>query len=322
MSSFLAGIGTKLADRWVNALLLPGLLWTALLAAALRLGQTHPFAAGRLSAWLNQFATRPAAHAPGTVVLAASASLLAASGVGLLVGALGGLVERLWALPADLPPAAWLLRLRRRRWDQATGQLKTAIRQAAQPTRHDVPPERAAARVRVCQRRRARLGLARPISATRVGDRFGRAATRTAEVNGLDDLALVWPRLWTVLPTELRTDITAARTAYAATARLAAWGLFYTALGVAWWPAAVIGSTTLATSVFRARAAANVLADLVETAVDLHLNDLAERLGIPATLQTADAGHAITERLRPGGPLPLVAGPPLPPSPAQRSPSS
>ncbi|KAK1179711.1 hypothetical protein B7755_017110 [Streptomyces sp. NBS 14/10] len=322
MSSFLAGIGTKLAERWVNALLLPGLLWTALLAAALHLGQTHPFAADRLSTWLNQLATRPAAHAPGTVVLAASASLLAASGVGLLASALGGLVERLWALPADQPPATWLLRLRRRRWDEATRQLKTAIRQAAQPTRHDVAPERAAAQVRVCQRRRARLGPARPVCATRVGDRFGHTATRTAEVNGLDDLALVWPRLWTVLPAELRTDITAARTAYAATARLAAWGLLYTALGAAWWPAAVIGPATLATSVFRARAAANVLADLVETAADLHLHDLAERLAIPATPQTVDAGHAITERLRPRAPLPLVAVPPLPPSPAPRSPSS
>ncbi|MER5601096.1 hypothetical protein [Streptomyces sp. NPDC002265] len=322
MSSFLAGIGTKLADRWVNALLLPGLLWTALLAAALHLGQSYPFAAGRLSAWLNQLATRPAAHAPGTVVLAASASLLAASGVGLLAGALGGLVERLWALPADTPPATWLLRLRRRRWDEATRQLKTAIRQAAQPTRHDVPPERAAARVRVCQRRRARLGPARPIGATQVGDRLGRAATRTAEVNGLADLALVWPRLWTVLPTELRTDITAARTAYAATARLAAWGLLYTAVGAVWWPAAVIGPTTLATSVLRARAAANVLADLVEAAVDLHLNDLAERLGIPATPHTVDVGHAITERLRPGAPPPRAAGTLPPPSPTPRPRSS
>src|SRR5438105_2519298 len=59
MGAFLAGIGTKLADRWVNALLLPGLLWTALLAAGVHLGQAHAFAADHLSEWLEQLAARP-----------------------------------------------------------------------------------------------------------------------------------------------------------------------------------------------------------------------------------------------------------------------
>ncbi|MFF4508995.1 hypothetical protein [Streptomyces sp. NPDC001401] len=314
MTAFLAQIGTKLADRWVNALLLPGLLWTALLATALHLGQSQPFAAGRLAAWIDQLASRPAAHAPATAVLAVGAVLLTAAGVGLLAGALGGWVERLWVLPADLPLAGWLLRRRQQRWDRATVRLKAAILQAAQPARHDGAPDLAAARVRACQRRRARLGPARPAWPTWVGDRFARTATRAAEVNGLHDLTLVWPRLWAVLPGELRGDITAARTAYAASARLAAWGLLYTVLAAAWWPAALIGPAVLTTALPRARATANVLADLIETAADVHITNLADRLGIPATPPTADTGHAITARLLPVPP-PFSANQPLRPDP-------
>lgn len=314
MTVFLAQIGTKLAERWVNALLLPGLLWTALLAMALHLGHSQPFAVGRLGAWLDQLASRPAVHAPGTVALAVGAVLLIAAGVGLLAGALGGLVERLWALPADVPPTVWLLHRRRQRWDRATHRLKMALLQAAQPARHNVDPHLAAVRVRACQRRRARLGPARPAWPTWVGDRYARTATRAAEVNGLHDLTLVWPRLWAVLPGELRADITAARTAYAATARLAAWGLLYTALAAAWWPAALLGPAILTTAVPRARAAADVLADLIETAADLRITDLADRLGIPAAPPTADTGHAISARLLPVRP-PFSANQPLPPDP-------
>ncbi|MFF3958536.1 hypothetical protein ACFYY1_35770 [Streptomyces sp. NPDC001890] len=296
-STFLAGIGTKLADRWLNALLMPGLLWTALLATGLHLGQDHPFAVDRLGGWLDQLAARPAAHAPGTVALAASAVLLASAGVGLLAGTLGGLVEQLWALPGDLPPASWIRAWRQRRWDTAGEQLKTAIRHAARAT-DDGAARTRAAQVRARQRRQARLGPARPGHTTRIGDRFALATLHAAQNNGLDDLALAWPRLWTVQSAELRTDLAAARDTYAATARLAAWGLLYFTLAAAWWPAALIGAAVLTTAAVRAFAAADVLADLIETACDLHLNDLADRLGIPTTTPAPDTGQAITGRLR------------------------
>jgi hypothetical protein len=45
----------------------------------------------------------------------------------------------------------------------------------------------------------------------------------------------------------------------------------------------------------RARSSANVLADLVETATDLHTGDLGAKLGVPASAPlTVDAGGAIT----------------------------
>ncbi|MFB7128261.1 hypothetical protein [Kitasatospora sp. NPDC056273] len=305
MTTFLTAIGTKLAERWVNFLLLPGLLWTGLLAAALHLGQHRPFAVGRLSDWLNQLAASPAAHAAGTVILATAATLLTATGVGLLCGAIGGAIERLWAASVDLPSAAWFLRRRQRRWDTATRELKSAILQAAAPQRHHVAPAKAASRVRSWQRRRARLGPARPSCPTWIGDRFERTAVRLAEVNGIDDAAAAWPRLWAVLPDGLRNDIAAARNAYAAVSRLAAWGLLYTALGAAWWPALLIGLALLATAAQRAPGTADVLAFMIETAADLHLNDLASQLAVPATATAAGTGQAISAHLR-------LAGAPVP----------
>ncbi|MGP4052624.1 hypothetical protein [Streptomyces sp. 2A115] len=297
MNAFLTGIGTRLADRWVNALLLPGLLWSALLAAGLYLGQDRTFAVAGLIGWLDQLASRPAAQSTGAVVLAASAILLASAGVGLLAGALGALVERLWVLPGDRPPASWLRSWRRRRWVVARERLRTAIRNATTASGADNALTHATA-VRVQQRRRNRLGPTRPDHATRIGDRLADAATHAQTVDGLDDLALAWPRLWSVMPSEVRADVAAARDAYAAAARLAAWALLYLTVAVVWWPAALVGTAALIASVLRGKAAADVLASLIEAACDVYLRELAERLGVPTDEPRLEIGHAISQRLR------------------------
>jgi hypothetical protein len=297
VSTFLAAAGAKLADRWLQILLLPGLLWIGTLTAGLQLGQGHAFAVGRVTAWIDALALRPAAHAPGTVVLAAAGILLSCTGVGLLASGLGGLVERMWALPGDMPPASWLVRARRWRWDAATIELKNAIRTAAQDAGAD--PARAAVRVRACRRRRDRLGPARPSRPTWIAERFERTAVRTAAVNGLEDLGTLWPRLWSVLPGDLRADVLTARAAYGAAARLAAWGVLYGVLTVVWWPAALIGSAVLIVAGVRGRTTADSLAHLVETATDLHLPDLAERLGTRSPAEARDLGRTITVRLHP-----------------------
>lgn len=48
-----------------------------------------------------------------------------------------------------------------------------------------------------------------------------------------------------------------------------------------------------------ARTSAGILADLIDTAVDLHLGDLAEKLAVPHTPPTPDVGRDITARLSP-----------------------
>jgi hypothetical protein len=322
VSGFLAELGTKIADRWVNLLVLPGLLWTAALAAVLRLGQEHPFDLARLRVWLDQIAGQPASHDIATVALGSAAILLASAAVALAAAGFGVLLQRLWVMPGDLPPAAWLRRRRQRQWQQATADLETAFAHAAHPDIHDVEPAEAARRVRRAQRRRARIGPGEPMRPTHIGDRFHATALRIHGCNGLD-LDLVWPRLWTVLPDTLRADLTTAQDAYAAAARLAVWGILNLALTAAWWPAALISVTIFCTAAIRARASADVLADLIETAADLHAKDLAAALDLrlPGVTDPAELGRSITRRLqatpglshRPatGTPAPLPATAPL-----------
>jgi len=57
---------------------------------------------------------------------------------------------------------------------------------------------------------------------------------------------------------------------YTASGRLVGWGILYLALSAIWWPAAPIGITVLAAAALQAPASADVLADLIETACDLH----------------------------------------------------
>lgn len=92
MSGFLTELGTKIADRWMTLLVLPGLLWTAALAAALRLGQEHAVDVAPLRVWLDQIAGEPASHYIATVALAAAATLLAAVAVALAAFAFGALL--------------------------------------------------------------------------------------------------------------------------------------------------------------------------------------------------------------------------------------
>ena len=298
VSSFLAEVGTKIADRWMNLLVLPGLLWTAALAAGLRLGQAHPVDLARLRSWLDQIAGQPASHNIATVALAAAAIVLASASVALAASPHGAHHQRQWATPGNLPPASWLLRHRQHQWQQATTQLKTAIARAARPGIPHAEAAKAARQARAAQRRRTRIGPAYPARPTRIGDLFHTAALRTRHHNGLD-LDLAWPRLWTVLPDTLRTDLTTAQDAYAAAARLAAWGILYLALTATWWPAALISLTIFCTAATRARASAAVLAALIETAADLHAKDLATTLGLPVPDGTspAELGQSISQRL-------------------------
>jgi hypothetical protein len=95
MSGFLTELGTKIADRWMNLLVPPGLLWTTALAVGQRLGQDHPIDVARLRLWLDQIAGQPTSHDIATVALAAAAILLAAATVALAASAFGALLQRL-----------------------------------------------------------------------------------------------------------------------------------------------------------------------------------------------------------------------------------
>lgn len=305
MNALVAEIGTKIADRWLKSLLAPGVLWVAVLTLGLIEGKADPFAVARLSAWLNNLAARPSTHAPGSILILVAGVAAASSAIGLLAGLLGTLVEQLWGSQGHRPPAAWLLRARRRLWYTMASPQREAIRQAtaARLARGAGNQDHSTKELRELDeeinkrsRRMAWIGDACPSHPTWIGDRYARSAVRFRAVNGLDDMTLVWPRLWTVLPDTLRAEITSARDSYGGTSRLCAWGILYLPLAVVWWPAAFLGAGIIVTGALRARPAAENLASLVETAADLYLAELARQLGITQTSRTA-MGHAITDQL-------------------------
>lgn len=297
MTAFLATLGGKLADRWLAALVLPGMLWAVTFIAAVHLGQGDGLDFRRLPEWLDQIAARPAAHAPGTIALGAVASVVGSAGLGLLAAALGALVERAWSAPGHRPPASWIRARRQRRWETVRADLRDAIRHAAGlEGRDDVSPqvrERAHLRVLRLDRTRRRLGVRRPKHLTQIGDRLAATGDRAAEVHGISRLELVWPRLWAILPDPMRTEIASARGAYSASARLLAWAALYLAISPIWWPAAVIAAGSAVGGILRAGIATDRLVAFIDTAMDLYLRKLATDLG----LSVGDDRRALGEEI-------------------------
>lgn len=157
--------------------------------------------------WLNNLAARPSAHAPGSVLIGVAGVAAVSSAIGLLAGLLGTLVEQLWGSRGRQPPAAWLLRARRRLWDTMASPQRQAILQAVAVRRsreagnqgHDTQELHEKLReineeTDKRSRRLAWMSEGRPAHPTWVGDRYARSADRFRTVNGLDDMTLVWPQ--------------------------------------------------------------------------------------------------------------------------------
>lgn len=307
MTGFLTQIGKNLADRWLSLLVLPGLLWIAAGIAAYHLGQAHPLDPGPLRSWLDRLSTAPTAHSNAAIVLAATAILAGSASAGLLAGGLGTLLQYLWGASGEQPPLSWIVHARRCRWSRIRETARRKIGRAEDPTLSGQALARATASARRAQRRHLARTPEQPQRPTRMAERLHATAERARTLYGLD-LSLAWPRLWTVLSPDLRADITAARDAYSTAARLGAWATLCTALTVFWWPAAFFGSLIMLVASMKARAGVNLLADLIDTAVDLHLTDLADKLHAPHTTPAnSDTGLAIGRRL-------TVAQPPTPPA--------
>ncbi|MFD9356476.1 hypothetical protein [Streptomyces sp. NPDC060031] len=297
MTGFLAKLGTSLAERWLSLLVLPGVLWAAAAAAASRVGQADPFDPQPLVDWLRSIAAQPTEHRTTWLAVAGAVGVLASAGAGLAASGLASALENLWAARGTRPPLAWIVRARQWRWNAVRASARFRIAEANNPSLIGTELTRARAAARRAQRRRLAGPPRPPQRPTSIAERFDVSAGRSRALYGLD-LNLAWPRLWSVLPDVLRADVTAARDAYASAARLAGWGLMYAALAVLWWPAVLPGVVVVAVAAARARTAAGVLADLIDTATDLYLVDLAGRLGVPtATLSAFETGRAIAERL-------------------------
>jgi len=293
MTGFLGEIGQKLADRWAALLVVPGLLYLAAVTAAAVLGQAHALSYPGLSRKIAAWAASPASKSAGGTVLIVAAILAGSVVVGLAAAAGGRFVEILWTLPGKRVPAKWLADRRGERSRKA----KAIADTSADPAAVDKAMARAD---RICL-----IQADRP---TWIGDRLRACRVRIERAYGLD-LNAAWPRLWLIVPDTVRTELGAARDAFAAAARLTAWAVLYLILGIWWWPAVIIALITGSTAIIRAHQATGNLADLIESTVDLHSRDLAAQLGDQTPGQvTPVTGRRLTTGMRksrwePGSPL-------------------
>jgi hypothetical protein len=279
MTGFLAGLGTKLAEKWVALLVLPGLVYLSAAAVAVILGHRHALGLSLLASDIDRLAARPASSNAGVILLTATAALAASATVGLLASALGSVLEWSWHRPEHRWLSSWLTRNRRSRWQRAD---HAADRHIADDVRNHSWNSTASARLspataRALARRDA-IAPEPPAGPTWIGDRFRALAVRVRRAYALDVHA-VWPSLWLLLPDQPRAEITAARDAHTAASRLGGWAVLYLLLGTVWWPALVAAVLLAAMAWYRARRTAQTLAELIEAAVDCHARDLATRLG-------------------------------------------
>ena len=270
VTTLVTEFGKKAAERWLALLAVPGLVFTGFAGLGLLLGQSrwHDFGSvgARLAGWSG---------GNTQALLVAILVVAAAATAGYLARAIGGGVENLltgqWSR-LGRPLAKRLTARRRQRWD------------GLNDGEHND--------------QRNRLALSPPISPTWTGDRLSAPAVRVRQDYGLD-LASTWPRLWLLLPDTMREPLSAARTRLDTACTLGGWTVLYLALGLRWWPSAVIGVALAVLTWRRARAAAAGYADLVESAVDVRRDELIRHFAADPAIGRAQ-GLELTERFRKG----------------------
>lgn len=284
MTGLLAEVGQKLADRWAALLAMPGLLYLAAATAAAVLGQGHAVSYPVLDQKITGWADGPVLKSAGGTVLIVAVVLAGSVVAGLTAAAGGRFIENLWTLPGKHAPGSWLVRRRRER---------SRRYKSVADTSGD------AAEVRKAIARADRICLIEAARPTWIGDRLRACHVRIERTYGLD-LNAAWPRLWLIVPDTVRTELGTVRDAFSAAARLTAWAALYLTLAIWWWPAAPIALITGVVAAGKARLATGNLADLIESAVDLYIRDLAVQLGeeaTPGSLTTA-IGERLSARMR------------------------
>ncbi|NUU21043.1 MAG: hypothetical protein HOV68_05935 [Streptomycetaceae bacterium] len=300
MTGFLAGLGAKLAERWAALLVLPCLIYVSAMTSGLVLGHRHALDSARLTAWIDDMATRHTASNAGVILLVAAGVLSASAVAGLLASALGNTLEWSWHRPEQGSLSRALTRRRQARWRaedarfarELAAAAASVVSPAVRGRTPQLPPGAATALIR-----RNAVALEPPVGPTWIGDRF-RALTRRVHRAYALNLHAAWPSLWLLLPDQPRAEISAGRDAHSAAARLGGWAVLYFLLGTLWWPALPAAVLLFAIAWYRARVTAAVLAELLEAAVDLYIRDLAAHLGLtPDDPLTTRTGQAITDLL-------------------------
>jgi hypothetical protein len=282
-------IGQALAKDWTARMLTPAFaFWGGgLLAWAFRYGW------GDLAAWWSaRSALEQAALLVGGLFLVAfSAVVMEWTQDRILRWA-----EGYW------PKPLWLLRFAlARRWEKKARQMEERWQELAERCGGD--PERLSPPERAEYARLDAFRLRLPVDPGRMmptllGNLL-RAAEEHAWVRYGLEAGVCWPRLWFLLPKDVREEIAAARSRLNEATRWLGWGLLFVVWTVwAWW-AAPVGLLIAGLAWQGMTRAALVYGDLVRAAFDLYHPLLFEHLGWPKPKGPED-GRRLTEYLARG----------------------
>ncbi|MFD4244040.1 hypothetical protein ACFWP3_20935 [Streptomyces sp. NPDC058525] len=301
VNSFLSELGKRLAERWFSVLVLPGALYLALAVVAHTLGHNRPFDLPFLIDRITAWASTPAAGTLGGQIMSLVAVLAGSAAVGLVARSLSALVERA-TLAADWrdwpsPLRRYVSRLVRRRQESWTTRAaawhqlrRDALDGAVRGERTDSSERHAAYRAM------SRISAERPDRPTWCGDRLHAAAIRLERDFHLQ-LDVVWPHVWLILPDSARSEITAAGQGINRATARTAWAVLCLVLALVWWPAAAVAAVLFLSGHRGCRAATDLYALLLESAAQLHIRDLAERLGLDGTGTPEETGERVTRML-------------------------
>lgn len=302
MTKFFETLASKLAERWLTLLALPGAVFVLAIWAGLSLGQENATDVHRLVAAADATATRISAWSAGAQIVAVVAIAVAATGLGYFVRLAANLTCRIWLddLPMIQPMTRRHAATLQRRWQEAEKAWKSLQRPYDPDGLPASPMESAQAeRSSEALATMARIAHTRPARATWMGNQIH--SLESILTNHYDiDLTWTWPRLWTILPDSPRSDLTEANTAFTTAAVRATWAVPWLLLALTWWPALPI-ACALAISGWRAaRTAIDTLATLTEAVIDTYGPALAVDLGLITDKQRLDPdlGRQITDLVR------------------------
>lgn len=314
LSELLADFGQNVGERWAALIVLPGVLFSAVVSVAVTLGQQRWSDAGLMGRRLDGFTAAGSAGSVRTAVLLLGV-LAVSTAAAAIAGALATPVERL--LTGRWPRmlrrlSAYLARRRRDAWmsrEQTCLEMRGQRERAMADEGAASPQAREAARSAVAaataelgqlEALRNDIALLKPTSPTWAGDRLRALAERVRQQYRLD-LGDAWPRLWLLLPDSARLPLAESRQQLDDALRLAGWAVLYLALGAVWWPSGAAGAVAWVIAWRRARARTGEYAELVEATVDVYVHDLLDRFDDTVRPVGVNAGAAVTEIFRKGG---------------------
>jgi hypothetical protein len=274
LGSFWDAVGEKFADRWATVAG-PAVVFWAGGALAWACGGSGWARLSEATDWLDRqkVAGQIAALLGALVVVGASAVVVQRLSTPVL-----RLLEGYWPAWMNGPRRTLIgrVRLRAEADDEAWQQLKAQTEPPAVPTAEQLA-ELAALERRLHQRPSS-PGRLLP---TRTGNILRTAETRPADKYGLEAV-IVWPRLWLVLPDATRQELSAARSSLDASVAAVVWAMLFIGFTpLAWWALPVAVAVAVAAVLWWVPARAEVFADLVEAAYDLHRIALYRQLRWP-----------------------------------------